>query len=205
MGKFKIVDKNDKHYLGRASANIEEIKNKFRNRIIAGVCLTLIVGSSLGAVYETIDYINEDDNKEIVYESERDDPNTTIACIRVESEVHDKVNELDKVFDGFSEEDYQEYKDLYECKNEFNELKNEIKGVNVLPQNKVFESKMVRIRDELTELFDNINDFIKKMEEDKKKFKEMLELDKKKKYKLGERPKDEDYKEKGKVNTNLRL
>ena len=32
MGKFKIVDKNDKHYLGRASANIEEIKNKFRNR-----------------------------------------------------------------------------------------------------------------------------------------------------------------------------
>lgn len=205
MNRYKLVDKETKKQKGILKCDLEKLKKELRPRIIAGVCLTLIVGSSLGAVYETIDYINEDDNKEIVYESEIDDPNTTIACIRVESEVHDKVNELDKVFDGFSEEDYQEYKDLYECKNEFNELKNEIKGVNVLPQNKAFESKMVRIRDELTELFDNINDFIKKMEEDKKKFKEMLELDKKKKYKLGERPKDEDYKEKGKVNTNLRL
>lgn len=198
MGKYKIIDKNDKHSIGKLSVDTETLKEKLRKRIIAGVCLTLMVGSSLGATFETLKYLKEEDNhdNDIVYESVEDNASMMVACIRVESEVHDLVDKMDKTFDGFSSEDYQEFKELCDAKDEYNEIKNEINNISVLPQNRVFESKMMRIRDGLTELFDNINDFIQKMEEDKKKFKEMLEFDKKKRAIGKQRPKDADYKEK---------
>ena len=189
MGKYKIIDKNDKHSIGKLSVDTETLKEKLRKRIIAGVCLTLMVGSSLGATFETLKYLKEEDihDNDIVYESVEDNASMMVACIRVESEVHDLVDKMDKTFDGFSSEDYQEFKELCDAKDEYNEIKNEINNISVLPQNRVFESKMMRIRDGLTELFDNINDFIQKMEE---------EFDKKKRAIGKQRPKDADYKEK---------
>ena len=197
MGKFKIVDKTDKHSIGKLSLDTETLKEKFKKRLIAGVCLTLMVGSSLGAAYETLKYISEEpEDNEAVYEQVEDQATNLVACIKVESEVHDLVDKIDNALGGLSEEDYQESKELNNARNEYCEIKNELNSINVLPQNRVFESKMVKIRDGLTELFDNINDFIQKMEEDKKKFKEMLEFDKKKKSVGKQRPKDADYKEK---------
>ena len=199
MNRYKLVDKETKKQKGVLKCDLEKLKKKLRPRIIAGVCCTLIVGSTLGVFYESVDNvkdtIEEANAKHMI--SQAVDSSVDLSHIRFENDVQDeiegRVEYLEEVFNGFDNDDLVNYPVITKLSDDFKEIIND--SINASGEN-YRTSQLTNVRDELRNICDSVKDVLEKMnklnrkdEEDKKN------KDDKEVYPFGDKKADIFYKE----------
>ena len=199
MNRYKLVDKETKKQKGILKCDLEKLKKKLRPRIIAGVCCTLIVGSTLGVFYESVDNvkdtIEEANAKHMI--SQVADSSVDLSHIRFENDVQDeiegRVEYLEEVFNGFDNDDLVNYPVITKLSDDFKEIIND--SINASGEN-YRTSQLTNVRDELRNICDSVKDVLEKMnklnrkdEEDKKN------KDDKEVYPFGDKKTDIFYKE----------
>ena len=199
MNRYKLVDKETKKQKGVLKCDLEKLKKKLRPRIIAGVCCTLIVGSTLGVFYESVDNvkdtIEEANAKHMI--SQAVDSSLDLSHIRFENDVQDeiegRVEYLEEVFNGFDNDDLVNYPVITKLSDDFKEIIND--SINASGE-RYRTSQLTNVRDELRNICDSVKDVLEKMnklnrkdEEDKKN------KDDKEVYPFGDKKADIFYKE----------
>ena len=200
MNRYKLVDKETKKQKGVLKCDLEKLKKKLRPRIIAGVCCTLIVGSTLGVFYESVDNvkdtIEEANAKHMI--SQAVDSSVDLSHIRFENEVQDeiegRVEYLEEVFNGFDNDDLVNYPVITKLSDDFKEIIND--SINASGE-RYRTSQLTNVRDELRNICDSVKDVLEKMnklnrkdEEEDKKNKNDKEV-----YPFGDKKTDIFYKE----------
>lgn len=199
MNRYKLVDKETKKQKGVLKCDLEKLKKKLRPRIIAGVCCTLIVGSTLGVFYESVDNvkdtIEEANAKHMI--SQAVDSSLDLSHIRFENDVQDEIDGrieyLEEVFNGFDNDDLVNYPVITKLSDDFKEIIND--SINASGE-RYRTSQLTNVRDELRNICDSVKDVLEKMnklnrkdEEDKKN------KDDKEVYPFGDKKADIFYKE----------
>lgn len=200
MNRYKLVDKETKKQKGVLKCDLEKLKKKLRPRIIAGVCCTLIVGSTLGVFYESVDNvkdtIEEANAKHMI--SQAVDSSLDLSHIRFENDVQDeiegRVEYLEEVFNGFDNDDLVNYPVITKLSDDFKEIIND--SINASGEN-YRTSQLTNVRDELRNICDSVKDVLEKMnklnhknEDEDKKNKDDKEV-----YPFGDKKTDIFYKE----------
>lgn len=200
MNRYKLVDKETKKQKGVLKCDLEKLKKKLRPRIIAGVCCTLIVGSTLGVFYESVDNvkdtIEEANAKHMI--SQAVDSSLDLSHIRFENDVQDeiegRVEYLEEVFNGFDNDDLVNYPVITKLSDDFKEIIND--SINASGE-RYHTSQLTNVRDELRNICDSVKDLLEKMnklnrkdEEEDKKNKDDKEV-----YPFGDKNTDIFYKE----------
>lgn len=200
MNRYKLVDKETKKQKGILKCDLEKLKKELRPRIIAGVCCTLIVGSTLGVFYEAVDNakdtVEEANAKHMI--SQVVDSSLDLSHIRLENEVQDeidgRVEYLEEVFNGFDNDDLVNYPVITKLSDDFKEIIND--SINASGE-KYRTSELTNVRDELRNICDSVKDLLEKMnklnhknEEEDKKNKDDKEV-----YPFGDKKTDIFYKE----------
>lgn len=200
MNRYKLVDKETKKQKGVLKCDLEKLKKKLRPRIIAGVCCTLIVGSTLGVFYESVDNvkdtIEEANAKHMI--SQVADSSVDLSHIRFENDVQDeiegRVEYLEEVFNGFDNDDLVNYPVITKLSDDFKEIIND--SINASGE-RYRTSQLTNVRDELRNICDSVKDVLEKMnklnrkdEEEDKKNKDDKEV-----YPFGDKKTDIFYRE----------
>lgn len=200
MNRYKLVDKETKKTKGTLKCNMDKLVETWKPRIVAGLCCTLIVGSTIGVLYESVTDVVDNDKDEVIRAAYTEFLEESYEIAHIRNEIDERTDYLDTVFTEMNE-DVRNYPVIIELKDSY---------VSILQQGLVTKEDMFQysdlrcVRDDLRDICDSVKNVLEQLEKSKNKDEdEDRKENDKEAFPFGDKKNDIFYKES--LNTGRRL
>lgn len=215
MSKYKLKDKKTGKDMGVLHVDFSKLANEIKPRIVAGVCFTLMIGSTLGVVGEVMQgaqaVYEEAKAQEIVetmHENMMLGVDPLIAHLKIENtgseEIDARIDYLDEQFEELSkDEEIMSNEQFVALMEDFQTITTP-KNINdgVADEYNYQYSDMVMVRDKLREICESVKDILEVINKNKDNAKgnggndhPYVPKDDKRTFPYGDSPRDIYYKE----------